>query len=583
DVRNYGLWEFKVQANAGAYASNIYFSNYGEVLNTGPGSASISKYQGHAGSNLHMQQSGMTIYPTIDIQYGNWQIDAACSILVFAPNAGEYIKFGGAKIVNNGGFYGRIAFAGSNETVLEGNGHYEHVEIAKTSDVVSLAGSPEVKQAFTLTSGRIVLNQYDLRLGSANLDFSNGLSSYIETNGTGACVLNCPVGEFALYPIGNSEFAPFAIQLNQGSTSDLIKVRVSDSFYGEYTGNNPACSEEIPVGVVRQNWFVSEQIPGGSLATLVAYWNVGAERDGFDRANCTLGQYINSNWQNNGFRPAVDVSSLHGFFGFNFTSFGIFGVYDAGHEGDVNFVTPAPDGNTPICEWKDLQLHANTSPNAQTQWSGPNGFQSNEHNPSIPGVQLSQGGVYNIVASQYGCPEKQASVTVQVNAEPTASVLGPDHIQPGESATLTAYGGTSYLWSTGESTQAIIVAPTQITDYVVTVTNAAGCTATVLHTVQVSGASATQEAAETLGQVQLTPNPASDATMLSFESTSAGEAQLLITDTRGAQLSRQNAAVVSGQNQINLSLVGIAAGTYQVTLIRDREVKTIRVVKMMNE
>ncbi|MFN0177071.1 MAG: T9SS type A sorting domain-containing protein, partial [Saprospiraceae bacterium] len=583
DVRNYGLWEFKVQANAGAYASNIYFSNYGEVLNTGPGSASISRYQGHAGSNLHMQQSGMTIYASIDIQYGNWQIDATCSILVFAVNAGEYVKFGGAKIVNNGGFYGRIAFAGSNETILEGNGHYEHVEIAKTGDVVSLAGSPEVKQAFTLTSGRIVLNQYDLRLGSANLDYSNGFSSYIETNGTGSCVLNCPVGDFAVYPIGNSEFTPFAILLAQGSTSDLIKVRVSDSFYGEYTGSNPACSEQIPVGVVRQNWFVSEQTPGGSLATLVAYWEVGAERNGFDRSNCTLGQYINSNWQNNGFRPAVDVSSLHGFFGFNFTSFGIFGVYDSGHEGDVNFVTPAPDGNTPVCEWDELQLHANTSSNAEVEWSGPNGFQSNAPDPIVPGIQLSQGGIYTAYASQYGCPEKHASVTVQVNAEPTASVLGPDHIQQGESAVLTAYGGTSFLWSTSETLQSITVAPTQTTDYVVTVSNAAGCTTTVLHTVQVSGASATHDAEGAIGKMKIAPNPASDNTLLMFESATSGEWQLSVTDARGVQLFRKNLAITSGPNQVTISLADFPAGTYQVTLLRESEVKTIRVLKLMGE
>jgi len=258
-------------------------------------------------------------------------------------------------------------------------------------------------------------------------------------------------------------------------------------------------------------------------------------------------------------------------------------VFDAGHEADVNLISPVPDANAPICEWNDLQLHANTSPNAEIQWTGPNGFQSNEANPTIPGIQLSQDGVYAVVASQYGCPAQQASITVQVNAEPTATVLGPDHIQPGESATLTAYGGTSYLWSTGEATQSITVAPTQITDYVVTVSNASSCTATVIHTVQVSGSSPAHEAEGSIQEMKATPNPAVDATLLSFESVASGEAQVLLFDVRGALLQRQILALTSGPNQINISLANIPAGTYQVTLLRESEVKTIRVVKLMGE
>ncbi len=589
-IYNYGAWEANVPSGTMTVSKQtLYNIGTSSFLKKGAGSmvfAPSSKFgNDYAESSLHLQQGNLTMKVTaITIFEGTWQIDAGCVLNFTNDGLNSPAQFYRPSFTNNGQVTGStLKFNSGYATTLAGNGKFEKVEIAKTGDVVTLAGSPEITQEFTLTSGRIVLNQYDLRLGLATVNYSLDFSSYIETNGTGSCVRSCGLG-MSLFPVGNNGFAAILLQLNAGSTQDVFKVRVTDSFYGEFTGSNPACSEQIPVGVVGQNWFVAEQTPGGSLANLVAYWSDGAERNDFDRSNCTLGRYLNGNWQPDAFIPALGNPPLLAIQAMTpLTSFGLFGVFDAAHEADVNFIAPAPDANAPICEWKDLQLHANTSPNAQIQWTGPNGFQSNVSDPIVPGIQLSQGGNYIVAASQYGCLEKQASVTVQVNAEPTATVLGPDHIQPGESATLTAYGGTSYLWSTGESTQSITVAPTQITDYVVTVSNASGCTATVLHTVQVTGASATHEAEGTLGQVQLAPNPASNATTLSFESANSGEGQLIITDARGAQLYRQNAAIVSGQNQIDLSLAGVPAGTYQVTLIRDSEVKTIRLVKMRGE
>ncbi|PIV58946.1 MAG: hypothetical protein COS14_06915, partial [Bacteroidetes bacterium CG02_land_8_20_14_3_00_31_25] len=56
----------------------------------------------------------------------------------------------------------------------------------------------------------------------------------------------------------------------------------------------------------------------------------------------------------------------------------------------------------------------------------------------------------------------------------------------GQSATLTASGGTSYIWSNGGNTASITVSPGSSTNYTVTVTNAFGCTATSTTTVTVN-------------------------------------------------------------------------------------------------
>ena len=81
------------------------------------------------------------------------------------------------------------------------------------------------------------------------------------------------------------------------------------------------------------------------------------------------------------------------------------------------------------------------------------------------------------------------TVTISVNALPTASASGTTTICNGNSATLTASGVGSYLWNTGAATSAITVSPTNSTSYTVTVTNTKGCFATANATVTVNNGS----------------------------------------------------------------------------------------------
>lgn len=80
-----------------------------------------------------------------------------------------------------------------------------------------------------------------------------------------------------------------------------------------------------------------------------------------------------------------------------------------------------------------------------------------------------------------------ASASVTVEPDPTAVVTPTSQmICNGASATITASGGATYSWSTGETTASITVSPTATTFYTVTVTSAAGCTDTAVDTVEVN-------------------------------------------------------------------------------------------------
>ncbi|MBI4647920.1 MAG: SprB repeat-containing protein, partial [Bacteroidia bacterium] len=68
------------------------------------------------------------------------------------------------------------------------------------------------------------------------------------------------------------------------------------------------------------------------------------------------------------------------------------------------------------------------------------------------------------------------SVSIFVNSLPTANAGTDVAFCYGGSATLSATGGVSYLWSTGEFTQSIFVSPALPVTYYVTVTDINGCT-----------------------------------------------------------------------------------------------------------
>ncbi len=68
------------------------------------------------------------------------------------------------------------------------------------------------------------------------------------------------------------------------------------------------------------------------------------------------------------------------------------------------------------------------------------------------------------------------SITVTVIPLPTVTITGDTMICLGDSTTLTATGGGTYLWTPGNSTDSIItVSPTSTAIYTVTVTNSGGC------------------------------------------------------------------------------------------------------------
>ncbi|MEI6694513.1 MAG: gliding motility-associated C-terminal domain-containing protein [Bacteroidota bacterium] len=141
---------------------------------------------------------------------------------------------------------------------------------------------------------------------------------------------------------------------------------------------------------------------------------------------------------------------------------------------DPGFVASASN-NSPICPGDTLFLNS-TSPAGMISyhWTGPNGFTANTANAFIPNATPAMSGTYTVtVKNARGC---SSSPTTAVTLHPLPTIVTTDGTACiGDTATLSASGGVSYVWSSGANTATTGVAPLLTTTYRVKVTNQFGC------------------------------------------------------------------------------------------------------------
>ncbi|CCH52042.1 cell wall surface anchored protein [Fibrisoma limi BUZ 3] len=104
-------------------------------------------------------------------------------------------------------------------------------------------------------------------------------------------------------------------------------------------------------------------------------------------------------------------------------------------------------------------------------------------------ISVTATGVYSVtVSNEQGCSDV-ASTTITVNPTPVLTVSSAT-ICAGSSTTLTVGGceGGTLVWSTGDNTASLVVAPTLTTTYSATCTFTTGCSSTTAATVTVSDA-----------------------------------------------------------------------------------------------
>ncbi len=121
------------------------------------------------------------------------------------------------------------------------------------------------------------------------------------------------------------------------------------------------------------------------------------------------------------------------------------------------------------------------------QWTGPNGFTSNDQNPIIENATTINNGTYTVKTLANDCESPLASITVEISALPEFEIVF-ECID--NQATLTAItlnnsfdeGTATYQWSNTDgyssSTNPTIITGEEKGIYTLTITNSLGCSTT---------------------------------------------------------------------------------------------------------
>lgn len=125
-------------------------------------------------------------------------------------------------------------------------------------------------------------------------------------------------------------------------------------------------------------------------------------------------------------------------------------------ETDCGILPPLVDNDGPVCVGDPIHLTANGQAGASYSWSGPNGYTSNQQNPTINNCNLSHTGSYTCTIT-LGNQSNNASTEVAVYAKPTAnftatSVCKGEPTQFTSTSTTNPSGQqiTNFTWDFGD-------------------------------------------------------------------------------------------------------------------------------------
>ncbi|TAL62663.1 MAG: hypothetical protein EPN85_02115 [Bacteroidetes bacterium] len=128
----------------------------------------------------------------------------------------------------------------------------------------------------------------------------------------------------------------------------------------------------------------------------------------------------------------------------------------------------AVSGNTAICIGQSATLTASGG----TSYSWSTGATTTTIIVQPPPASTSI--TYSVIVSNGGSCNDYASITVNVLYPPVVPMVSNATICSGQTAALTASGGSNYLWSNGNTNSTINVSPTVTTSYSVTTSNSCG-------------------------------------------------------------------------------------------------------------
>lgn len=183
--------------------------------------------------------------------------------------------------------------------------------------------------------------------------------------------------------------------------------------------------------------------------------------------------------------------------------------------------------------------------------------------------------LYYVTGINSGCNGLD-SFQVNLKPSPNITVMGADTICVGNSTTLSASGGISYIWSPFiglvDSVSASEVAnPTTTVSYIITGLGTNGCNGIDTFTLNVSSCAGINEVTDN-NSITIFPNPASENIVIDFNIHGESVSKISIVDTKGAMIYSQIISAAAGGNlpKTTIDLSSQAKGIYILQINTDK-------------
>jgi gliding motility-associated-like protein len=272
-------------------------------------------------------------------------------------------------------------------------------------------------------------------IGETSTLTASGGVSYVWNNGTS-------IDTIVVSPIADSTYSVLVTDINGCQNSTNINVTVNSLPTPSITGSSLICNGSSTIltanGGVNYVWNNGSTSPSINVSPVAdsTYLVTATDVNGCSDTTSTLVQVISN--------PTGIITSSNG----------------------TNFV----------CNGSSVTLTATGG--GTYLWNDNSTLDSLVVSPTVNTT-------YSVIVEVGGCADT-ATFVVTVNSLPTANILGDNTICIGETTTLTASGGVSYVWNNGITIDAIVVSPIADSSYVVTVTDANGCENTAVSNVIVN-------------------------------------------------------------------------------------------------
>jgi hypothetical protein len=204
----------------------------------------------------------------------------------------------------------------------------------------------------------------------------------------------------------------------------------------------------------------------------------------------------------------------------------------------------------------------------------PNGAFSYTYSSGSPVSTPAANVSYTVTGADIAGCTSSAICNVTVNPIPNVSAsTGANTVCAGSSATINASGATTYTWSTGASSSALVVtAPSSNRTYTVTgETN--GCKNTATVTLNVAACVGIESVLKNASAVKVYPNPTNG--VLTVDLANGLNKTIEVTDISGRIVSK----IISAEDSLEFNLSNLAEGVYYLKVSSNYVNEIIKVVK----